>query len=100
MALAGPNGAGKTTLLRVLVGELQSETGQVKIGSRVKIGYFSQQHEGLHMDQTVLDEIRYEYGLDEEQARRYLGAFLFHGDEVLRRIGDLSGGEQSRVAFL
>lgn len=100
VALVGPNGAGKTTLLRVLVGELQSETGQVKIGSRVKIGYFSQQHEGLHMDQTVLDEIRYEYGLDEEQARRYLGAFLFHGDEVLRRIGDLSGGEQSRVAFL
>ena len=100
VALVGPNGAGKTTLLRVLVGELQSETGQVKIGSRVKIGYFSQQHEGLHMEQTVLDEIRYEYGLDEEQARRYLGAFLFHGDEVLRRISDLSGGEQSRVAFL
>jgi ATP-binding cassette subfamily F protein 3 len=49
---------------------------------------------------TVLDEIIYPYGVDEEQARRYLGAFLFHGDEVLRKIGDLSGGEQSRVAFL
>ena len=90
VALVGPNGAGKTTLLRVLVGELESSTGRVKIGSRVKIGYFSQQHEGLNM----------EYGINEEQARRYLGAFLFHGDEVLRRIGDLSGGEQSRVAFL
>lgn len=75
-------------------------TGRVKIGSRVKIGYFSQQHEGLHMDNTILDELIYEYGINEEQARRYLGAFLFHGDEVLRRIGDLSGGEQSRVAFL
>lgn len=100
VALVGPNGAGKTTLLRVLVGELESPTGRVKIGSRVKIGYFSQQHEGLHMDNTILDELIYEYGINEEQARRYLGAFLFHGDEVLRRIGDLSGGEQSRVAFL
>ena len=100
VALVGPNGAGKTTLLRILVGELESPTGRVKIGSRVKIGYFSQQHEGLHMDRTILDELIYEYGINEEQARKYLGAFLFHGDEVLRRIGDLSGGEQSRVAFL
>ena len=100
VALVGPNGAGKTTLLRVLVGELTPQSGRVKIGSRVKIGYFSQQHEGLNPENTVLDEIIYEYGLDEEQARKYLGAFLFHGDEVLRRIGALSGGEQSRVAFL
>ena len=100
VALVGPNGAGKTTLVRVLVGELESPTGRVKIGSRVKIGYFSQQHESLNMDNTVIDELIYTYGINEEQARRYLGAFLFHGDEVLRRIGDLSGGEQSRVAFL
>ncbi len=100
VALVGPNGAGKTTLLRLLVGELAPQAGRVKIGSRVKIGYFSQQHEGLHPENSVLDEIMYEFGLDEEQARRYLGAFLFHGDEVLRRISMLSGGEQSRVAFL
>ena len=100
VALVGPNGVGKTTLLKILVGELEAGQGRIKIGSRVKIGYFSQQHEGLHMDMTVLDEIMYTYGVDEEQARRYLGAFLFHGDEVLRKIGDLSGGEQSRVAFL
>ena len=100
VALVGPNGAGKTTLLRVLIGELESPTGRVKIGSRVKIGYFSQQHETLHPESTILDEITYTFGIDEEQARKYLGAFLFHGDDVLRRIGDLSGGEQSRVAFL
>ncbi len=100
VALVGPNGAGKTTLLRVLLGELESPTGRVKLGSRVKVGYFSQQHEGLHMEQTVLDEILYEFGTTEEQARSYLGAFLFHGDEVYRKIGELSGGEQSRVAFL
>ncbi|WP_294160385.1 ABC-F family ATP-binding cassette domain-containing protein [uncultured Selenomonas sp.] len=100
VALVGPNGAGKTTLLRVLIGELESPTGRVKIGSRVKIGYFSQQHETLHPESTILDEITYTFGIDEEQARKYLGAFLFHGDDVLRRIGELSGGEQSRVAFL
>ena len=100
VALVGPNGAGKTTLLRILAGELESPTGRMKIGSRVKIGYFAQQHEGLHRERTVLDEILYEYGVDEEQARRFLGAFLFRGDEVRRIIGDLSGGEQARLAFL
>jgi len=100
VALVGPNGVGKTTLLRLITGELESPTGRVKIGSRVKIGYFSQQHEGLNMENTILDELLYEYGITEEQARRYLGAFLFTGDEVYRRIGSLSGGEQSRVAFL
>ncbi len=100
VALVGPNGAGKTTLLKVLVGELEASAGRIKLGSRVKVGYFSQQHEGLHPENTVLDEILYEYGIMEEQARKYLGAFLFHGDEVYRRIGELSGGEQSRIAFL
>lgn len=100
VVLVGPNGAGKTTLLRVLIGELTPDAGRVKIGSRVKIGYFSQQHEGLNPEHTILDEICYEFGTDEEQARKYLGAFLFHGDDVYRKIGELSGGEQSRVAFL
>ena len=100
VAVVGPNGAGKTTFLRLLIGELEASQGRIKLGSRVKVGYFSQQHEGLHMDRTLLEEMEYEYGLSEEQSRRYLGAFLFHGDEVLRLIGALSGGEQSRLAFL
>ena len=99
VALIGENGVGKTTLLQILVGELEA-TGRLKIGSRVKIGYFSQQHEGLDPTKTILDEICYTYSLDEETARGYLGAFLFHGDDVLRLIGALSGGEQARVAFL
>ena len=99
VALIGENGAGKTTLLQILVGEIEA-AGCVKIGSRVKIGYFSQQHEGLDPSKTILDEICCTYGLDEETARNYLGAFLFHGDDVLRLIGALSGGEQARVAFL
>ena len=93
VALIGENGVGKTTLLQILVGELEA-TG------RLKIGYFSQQHEGLDPSKTILDEICYTFGLDEETARGYLGAFLFHGDDVLRLIGALSGGEQARVAFL
>ena len=100
VAVVGPNGAGKTTFLRLLIGELEASQGRIKLGSRVKIGYFSQQHEGLHMERTVLEEMEYEYGLSEEQSRRYLGAFLFRGDEVQRLIGSLSGGEQSRLAFL
>lgn len=100
IAIVGPNGAGKTTLLRVLLGELTAQAGRVKIGSRVKIGYFSQQHEGLNPENTLVGELNYEFGIAEEEARKYLGAFLFHGDEVFRRIGDLSGGEQARLAFL
>ena len=99
-AIVGANGEGKTTLLRMIVGELTPSAGSVKLGSRVKIGYFSQQHEGLHKERTVLEEILYEFGTDEETARGYLGAFLVRGDEVERVIGDLSGGEQSRLAFL
>lgn len=99
VALIGENGAGKTTLLQILIGELEA-SGRIKIASRVKIGYFSQQHEGLDPAKTVLDEICYTFGIDEEHARGYLGAFLFRGDDVLRLVGALSGGEQARVAFL
>ncbi|MBP2630552.1 MAG: transporter related protein [Firmicutes bacterium] len=100
VALVGPNGAGKTTLLKLLIGELEASAGKVKIGSRVKIGYFSQQHEGLNLDNRLMDELIYEYGITEEQARHYLGAFLFRGDDVYKIIGELSGGEKSRLAFL
>ena len=100
IALIGPNGAGKTTLLKLLTGELTSPTGRVKLGSRVKIGYFSQHHEGLNHQSTLLDEIVGEFGVTIEQARGYLGAFLFRGDDVYKIIGSLSGGEQARVAFL
>lgn len=100
VALVGSNGVGKTTLLKVLIGALEAEHGRVKIGSRVKIGYYSQQHEGLNLANSLLDELIDTYALTEEQARHYLGAFLFKGDAVYKIIGDLSGGEKSRLAFL
>lgn len=100
VALVGPNGAGKTTLLKLLTADLTPTGGKIKLGSRVKIGYFSQQHEGLNSDNRLLDEIMLDYGLSEERARHYLGAFLFSGDDVFKIIKDLSGGEKSRLAFL
>lgn len=100
VALVGPNGAGKTTLLKLLIGELSSTTGRVKLGSRVKVGYFSQEHEGLNNKNSALNEVMAEYGFSEERARHYLGAFLFQGDDVFKIIGDLSGGEKARLAIL
>jgi ATP-binding cassette subfamily F protein 3 len=100
VALVGPNGAGKTTLLKLLIGQLSPTTGRVKLGSRVKAGYFSQEHEGLNNKNSALSEVMGEYGFSEERARHYLGAFLFQGDDVFKIIGDLSGGEKARLAIL
>ena len=100
VALVGPNGAGKTTLLKLLTGELAPAKGTVKLGNRVKMGYFAQEHEGLNPANRMLDELMNEFGFGEEQARGYLGAMLFRGDDVFKVIGDLSGGEKARLALL
>jgi ATP-binding cassette subfamily F protein 3 len=100
VALVGDNGAGKTTLLKLLTGDLAPAAGRVKLGSRVKIGYFSQEHEGLNPRNRLMDELMVDYGLSEERSRHYLGAFLFSGDDVFKLIGDLSGGEKARLAML
>lgn len=100
IALIGANGSGKTTLLKILLGEIQPSRGRFKIGSRVKIGYFSQHHEDLNDENSMLDEIVDNFGTTEEVARNYLGSFNFRGDEVFKKIGDLSGGEKARIALL
>ncbi|HJZ50028.1 MAG TPA: ABC-F family ATP-binding cassette domain-containing protein [Roseiflexaceae bacterium] len=100
VALMGPNGSGKTTLLRTLVGEVPPLSGQARLGHRVTVNYYAQAHEGLQMDATVLEEIRRIKPLIKEtEARTLLGRFLFSGDDVYKRVGDLSGGERSRVAL-
>ncbi len=99
VGLIGPNGVGKTTLLRTLIGALPPLRGLVQIGHNVHIGYYSQTHDGLNMERSILDEIRQVSVLSEEGARGFLGRFLFSGDDVFKTIGTLSGGERSRVAL-
>src|SRR5579863_7578920 len=99
VGLLGPNGAGKTTLLRTLIGTIQPLSGHAYPGHNVRIGYYSQTHEGLNLERTILDEIRLVSVLSEEGARSFLGRFLFSGDDVFKPIGALSGGERSRVAL-
>jgi ATP-binding cassette, subfamily F, member 3 len=100
VALMGPNGSGKSTLLRTIVGELPPLRGHVRLGHKVAINYYAQAHEGLRMDATVLDEIRrIDPQIKDTQARTLLGRFLFSGDDVFKQVGDLSGGERSRVAL-
>jgi len=101
IAVIGLNGAGKTTLLRVLAGELEPEEGTVQLGHNVRLGYFAQHHtETLDPSRTVLEEIaRLVPDRPQSWVRGILGAFLFSGDEVDKRIAVLSGGERARVAL-
>jgi ATP-binding cassette, subfamily F, member 3 len=100
VALMGPNGSGKTTLLRTMVGEVPALSGLARLGHKVAINYYAQAHEGLEMNATVFQEIRRIKPLIKEtEARTLLGRFLFSGDDVYKRVGDLSGGERSRVAL-
>jgi ATP-binding cassette subfamily F protein 3 len=100
VALLGPNGAGKTTLLRTLLGELKPLQGQPRLGHKVHIGYYAQGHDVLNWNATVIEELtRVSPALGEPAARNLLGRFLFSGDDVFKRVGDLSGGERSRVAL-
>ena len=99
VALIGPNGCGKSTLLRTLMGELPPLGGSFAWGANVEPGYYAQSHEGLRRNRTVLEEIQEARPMGEEAARGYLGRFLFSGDDAFKKVGDLSGGERSRVAL-
>ena len=100
VALIGPNGVGKSTMVKSIVGELVPLNGHIDIGNRVQVGYFSQEHEELHDQWQVVDEIINNYNFTEEKARNVLGSFLFKGDDVFKLVGDLSGGERARLVLL
>jgi ATP-binding cassette subfamily F protein 3 len=101
VALVGPNGAGKTTLLKLLAGELALDGGTHTVGHNVRIGYFAQDHaEALDMNRSALDEVMSVATMETApHVRGLLGAFLFSGDAVEKRVGVLSGGERSRLAL-
>lgn len=100
LAVRGPNGSGKTTLLKLLLGEITPTEGTVAWHPAVKIGYFSQQLEGLEDDMTLLESLLAIPGMTQSHARTLLGCFLFRRDDVFKQIGQLSMGEKCRTAFL
>ena len=100
LAVLGHNGSGKTTLLKLLVGELEPTTGIVRQHPQISIGYFSQELDHLDDEATLLDSLLALPAMTQTQARTILGCFLFSGEDVRKRIGELSMGERCRVAFL
>lgn len=100
IGVIGKNGVGKSTLLKIINGMEKQSKGDFKIGDRVKIGYYDQNHQGLNPKRTVLEELMYHFVLSEEEARNICGGFLFTEDDVYKEISSLSGGEKARVAFM
>ena len=100
VGVIGKNGVGKSTLLKIINGLEKQSKGEFKIGDRVKIGYYDQNHQGLNLKRTVLEELMYHFTMSEEEARNICGGFLFTEDDVYKEIGSLSGGEKARVAFM
>ena len=100
VAIIGPNGCGKSTLLKTILQELPPLKGDARIGNRVKIGYCSQSYERLDEKQTIMENFLTEYGLTDEQTRRLLGSMMFHGEDVFKVIGTLSGGQKARLVLL
>jgi ATP-binding cassette subfamily F protein 3 len=100
VALIGNNGTGKTTILKMINGLVEGDAGTITLGSNVHIGYYDQEHQLLHMEKTIFEEISDAYpDLDNTKIRNVLAAFLFTNDDVFKRIADLSGGERGRVSL-
>jgi ATPase subunit of ABC transporter with duplicated ATPase domains len=97
IALIGDNGTGKTTLLGILTGELRPDTGTVRRGPSVKTAYMPQIIKFSHPERSLADTLIHETGCTMQTARNRLGAFKFSGEDVFKAVGDLSGGELSRL---
>lgn len=100
VALIGPNGIGKSTLLKAIMNQINPATGTIQFGAHVKVGYYDQEHNVLNGNNTVLEEVWGTYpGMEEVRIRTVLGNFLFSGEDVLKKVSSLSGGEKARVSL-
>lgn len=100
IAIIGNNGTGKTTILKIINQIVEPDSGEIRLGSKVKIGYYDQEYAVLNMENTLFEEISDTYPtLTNTEIRNTLAAFLFTNDDVFKRIGDLSGGERGRVSL-
>ena len=100
VALLGPNGSGKTTFLKTILKEVAPKSGKIRLGAAVETAYFAQIQSALNPQNTVLDEILFvKHNMTTGEARNHLGRFLFSGDDALKNVGDLSGGERNRLAL-
>ncbi|MBS4969429.1 MAG: ABC-F family ATP-binding cassette domain-containing protein [Lachnospiraceae bacterium] len=100
VAIIGNNGTGKTTILKILNGVVAPDGGQIELGTKVQIGYYDQEHQVLHMDKTIFQEISDTYPyLTNTEIRNVLAAFLFTEDDVFQPIHTLSGGERGRISL-
>jgi len=97
VGLIGANGAGKSVLLRMILGQEMPDAGEIKIGPSVSIGHYAQEHETLDFNQTLLDAVRYAGEMNESRATAFLLRYLFTYKQVSQKIGELSGGERSRL---
>lgn len=100
IAIIGNNGTGKTTILKIINQIIKEDAGDIKLGAKVHIGYYDQEHHVLSMEKTIFDEIQDTYPhMDNTKVRNVLAAFLFTGDDVFKRVKDISGGERGRVSL-
>ncbi len=100
VAIIGGNGTGKTTLLKIINGLLLPDSGKIKLGTNVEIGYYDQEHQVLNADKNLFDEISDDYPyLNNTEIRNVLASFLFTKDDVFKLVGSLSGGEKGRLSL-
>ena len=97
VGLIGPNGAGKSVLLRLILGKEVPDAGEIRIGPSVKVGYYAQEHETLDFNQTLIDVVRYAGNMSESRAVAFLLGYIFTYQQCQQKIGELSGGERSRL---